>query len=121
MVASGAIIKPVIFAAVTVSVALPANPMNDALIVAVPAFSPVVRPCPTPFDTSATVASELAHVASAVPNLRHLEYFHDHHRIEQMLFDGALSPEGGALRPDQHRPGFGLEFKHRDAEQYRVA
>jgi hypothetical protein len=25
------------------------------------------------------------------------------------------------LRPDQHRPGFGLEFKHRDAEQYRVA
>ncbi len=61
-----------------------------------------------------------AHVAAAIPNLRHLEYFHDHHRIEHMLFDGALSPEGGALRPDLHRPGLGLEFKHRDAEQYRV-
>ncbi|MCW2662169.1 MAG: mandelate racemase [Mycobacterium sp.] len=48
-----------------------------------------------------------AHVAAAIPNLRHLEYFHDHHRIEHMLFDGALPPDGGALRPDQHRPGRG--------------
>jgi L-alanine-DL-glutamate epimerase-like enolase superfamily enzyme len=61
-----------------------------------------------------------AHVAAAIPNLRHLEYFHDHHRIEHMLFDGALPPDGGALRPDQHWPGLGLDFKHRDAEQYRV-
>ena len=29
------------------------------------------------------------HVACAVPRLRHLEWFHDHVRIEQMLFDGA--------------------------------
>ena len=41
-----------------------------------------------------------AHVAAAVPNLRHLEYFHDHARIESMLFDGALDPTGGVLRPD---------------------
>ena len=41
-----------------------------------------------------------AHVAAAVPNLRHLEYFHDHARIESMLFDGALDPSGGSLRPD---------------------
>ena len=41
-----------------------------------------------------------AHVAAAVPNLRHLEYFHDHARIEAMLFDGALDPSGGVLRPD---------------------
>jgi L-alanine-DL-glutamate epimerase-like enolase superfamily enzyme len=72
-------------------------------------------------DVSGHCAPNLhAHVAAAIPNLRHLEYFHDHHRIEHMLFDGALPPDGGALRPDQHRPGLGLEFKHSDAEQYRV-
>jgi len=62
-----------------------------------------------------------AHVAAAVPNLRHLEYFHDHARIEGMLFDGALDPNGGLLRPDLTRPGLGLSFKHADAEAFRVA
>jgi L-alanine-DL-glutamate epimerase-like enolase superfamily enzyme len=62
-----------------------------------------------------------AHVAASVPNLRHLEYFHDHARLEDMLFDGALSPQGGALRPDRDRPGLGLTFKKPDAEQFRVA
>jgi hypothetical protein len=56
-----------------------------------------------------------------VPNLRHLEYFHDHVRIEGMLFDGALDPHGGVLRPDRNRPGLGLTFKDPDAEPYRVA
>jgi len=62
-----------------------------------------------------------AHVAASIPNLRHLEYFHDHARIESMLFDGALDPTGGVLRPDQVRPGLGLELKLSDAERYRVA
>ena len=62
-----------------------------------------------------------AHVAAAVPNLRHLEYFHDHVRIEGMLFDGALDPQGGMLRPDQSRPGLGLELKHANAENFRVS
>ena len=62
-----------------------------------------------------------AHVAASIPNLRHLEYFHDHARIESMLFDGALDPTGGVLRPDQVRPGLGLELKFSDAERYRVA
>ncbi len=61
-----------------------------------------------------------AHVAAAVPNLRHLEYFHDHVRIEGLFFDGALDPTGGVLRPDQSRPGLGLELKVPDAEPYRV-
>jgi L-alanine-DL-glutamate epimerase-like enolase superfamily enzyme len=61
-----------------------------------------------------------AHVASATPNLRHVEYFHDHERIERMLFDGTLDPCGGALRPDPSSPGHGLTFKHADAEAYRV-
>jgi L-alanine-DL-glutamate epimerase-like enolase superfamily enzyme len=73
-------------------------------------------------DVSGHCAPNLhAHVAAAVPNLRHLEYFHDHHRIEQMLFDGALSPDGGVLRPDQDRPGLGLVFKYDDAQRYRVS
>jgi L-alanine-DL-glutamate epimerase-like enolase superfamily enzyme len=61
-----------------------------------------------------------AHVAAAVPNLRHLEYFHDHVRIESMLFDGALDPRGGALRPDRTRPGLGLTLKESDAAPFRV-
>ena len=62
-----------------------------------------------------------AHVAAAVPNLRHLEYFHDHVRIESMLFDGALDPSGGTLRPDPARPGLGLALKESDAAPFRVA
>jgi L-alanine-DL-glutamate epimerase-like enolase superfamily enzyme len=59
-----------------------------------------------------------AHAFAAVPNLRHLEYFHDHVRIEALLFDGVLVPEGGALRPDRTRPGLGLELKSADAEKF---
>ncbi len=59
-----------------------------------------------------------AHPCCAVRRVRHLEYFHDHVRIEHMLFDGALEPRRGALRPDRSRPGFGLELKRADAERY---
>jgi L-alanine-DL-glutamate epimerase-like enolase superfamily enzyme len=62
-----------------------------------------------------------AHVAAAVPNFRHLEYFHDHARIETMLFDGALDPSGGVLRPDASRPGLGLALKDANCARYRVA
>jgi L-alanine-DL-glutamate epimerase-like enolase superfamily enzyme len=60
-----------------------------------------------------------ARVGIAVPNLRHVEYFHDHQRIERLLFDGALDPEGGALTPDHGQPGLGLTLRTSDAEQYR--
>lgn len=73
-------------------------------------------------DVSGHCAPNLhAHVAVAVPNLRHVEYFHDHVRIEGMLFDGALDPTGGFLSPDRDRPGLGLELKRSDAEEHRVA
>jgi hypothetical protein len=49
-----------------------------------------------------------------------MEYFHDHVRIEQMFFDGVVTPIDGALRPDLSRPGMGLEFKHSDAVKYAV-
>jgi len=51
---------------------------------------------------------------------RHLEYFHDHVRIEHMLFDGALDPIDGELRPAPDRAGFGLAFKAADARRYAV-
>ena len=61
-----------------------------------------------------------AHPCCAVGPLRHLEYFHDHVRVEQILFDGILEPIDGQLRPDLTRPGNGLELKRADAERYSI-
>jgi L-alanine-DL-glutamate epimerase-like enolase superfamily enzyme len=61
------------------------------------------------------------HPCCAAPVLRHLEYFHDHVRIESMLFDGALDPAGGALHPDPTRPGLGLTLKDTTAARFRTA
>ncbi len=61
-----------------------------------------------------------AHVACAAKRVRHLEYFHDHARIEQMFFDGALTPRDGALHPDLTRPGLGLELKEADAKRFET-
>ena len=61
-----------------------------------------------------------AAVATAVPNLRHLEWFHDHVRIESMFFDGALDPAGGTVHPDPDAPGLGLTLRTADAERYRA-
>ncbi|HEY0536456.1 MAG TPA: enolase C-terminal domain-like protein [Actinoplanes sp.] len=60
--------------------------------------------------------------ALATPNLRHLEYFHDHVRIEQLFFDG-VTPVGpdGSLHPDLDAPGHGLTFKRADAARFEVA
>lgn len=72
-------------------------------------------------EISAHTAQNLtAHVAVATPNIRHLEWFHDHDRIERMLFDGVLDPTGGAVRPDPDVPGHGLTFRAAAAEGYRV-
>lgn len=60
------------------------------------------------------------HAACAAPRFRHLEWFHDHVRIEQMLFDGAPEAREGVIRPDWSRPGLGLEFKQQDAKRYAV-
>jgi L-alanine-DL-glutamate epimerase-like enolase superfamily enzyme len=60
-----------------------------------------------------------ARVGVAVPNLRHVEYFHDHQRIERMFFDGALDPAGGVLTPDPDQPGLGLILRESDVERYR--
>jgi len=60
------------------------------------------------------------HPCCAAPPLRHLEYFHDHVRIERLLFDGVPEPVAGTLAPDLSRPGNGLELKTADAATYAV-
>ena len=55
----------------------------------------------------------------AAPRFRNPEWFHDHVRIEHMLFDGAPVPTDGAIRPDLTRPGLGIEFKRQDAERFK--
>lgn len=70
-------------------------------------------------DLSAHTAPALhLPVACAVPRLRHQEWFHDHVRIEAMLFDGAPSAHEGVITPDLGRPGLGLDFKRADAERF---
>ncbi len=59
-----------------------------------------------------------AHPGCAGQPVRHVEYFHDHVRIEHMLFDGVLKSVNGELRPDLSRPGIGLDFKRADAARY---
>jgi L-alanine-DL-glutamate epimerase-like enolase superfamily enzyme len=58
--------------------------------------------------------------ACAAPSFLIGEYFFDHARIERMFFDGAPQPVNGALTPDRTRPGFGLEFKRKDASRFAV-
>ena len=60
------------------------------------------------------------HLGCSARPFIHGEYFHDHVRIERMLFDGVPEPENGALRPDLTRSGHGLELKAGDAEQFRI-
>jgi L-alanine-DL-glutamate epimerase-like enolase superfamily enzyme len=68
-----------------------------------------------------TAPSIHAHPCCAASRVRrHLEYFHDHVRIERMLFDGTLEPVGGMLCPDRSRPGLGLELRREDAEPFAV-
>ena len=60
------------------------------------------------------------HAAAACKQIRHMEYFFDHVRIERIFFDGAVEPEDGTLVCDLSRPGIGLELKRADAERYAV-
>ena len=58
------------------------------------------------------------HVCCSARPVRHLEYFHDHVRIEQMFFDGVRAPVNGELRPDLSRPGMGIELKQADVGRF---
>jgi len=72
-------------------------------------------------DLSAHGAPALsANVFCAPERARHLEWFHDHVRIEAMLFDGGPEPVDGVVTPDRSRPGHGLELREHEAEEHRV-
>jgi L-alanine-DL-glutamate epimerase-like enolase superfamily enzyme len=70
-----------------------------------------------PLSAHTTPALHLP-VCCAAPRIAHIEWFHDHARIESMLFDGAPRPAHGEIAPDLSRPGHGLEFKRADAARY---
>jgi L-alanine-DL-glutamate epimerase-like enolase superfamily enzyme len=61
-----------------------------------------------------------AHACCAMESLRDIEYFHDHARVERLLFDGTLDPTGGALHPDDSRPGLGIDLKRAEARRYEA-
>jgi L-alanine-DL-glutamate epimerase-like enolase superfamily enzyme len=61
-----------------------------------------------------------AHLCCALEHAVHVEYFHDHARLESMLFDGAIAPAGGRLRPDPDRPGLGISVRD-DAARFASA
>jgi L-alanine-DL-glutamate epimerase-like enolase superfamily enzyme len=67
-----------------------------------------------------TAPSLHLHPCCAASAMRNLEYFHDHVRIERMLFEGAIDPREGILHPDLSRPGMGLELKAADAARFLV-
>jgi L-alanine-DL-glutamate epimerase-like enolase superfamily enzyme len=59
-------------------------------------------------------------LCAAVPRFEHIEYFHDHQRIEGLLFDGVPAVHEGKLRPNHQAAGHGLAFRQELAEQYRI-
>jgi L-alanine-DL-glutamate epimerase-like enolase superfamily enzyme len=60
-----------------------------------------------------------AAVAASVPNLRHVEWFADHARLEPLLVDGAPEVRDGALHPNADRPGHGMRLSEQ-APRWRV-
>lgn len=64
--------------------------------------------------------SQHLHPCCAVNSVCHMEFFHDHVRIERMFFDGFREPVNGVMCPDWSRPGIGLELKRADAEKFAI-
>ncbi|HVV92304.1 MAG TPA: enolase C-terminal domain-like protein [Hyphomicrobiales bacterium] len=59
-------------------------------------------------------------VCCAAPRVMNIEWFHDHVRIEHMLFDGAPEAKDGTIRPDLSQPGHGLALRRADAEAFAI-
>ena len=82
--------------------------------------------CAPPRSQPRTACRSPAHCAPSAasapgvcgPNIRHLEYFADHVRVDHLLFDGVIEQTQGTLEPDLSRAGLGLELKRADAEPF---
>lgn len=61
-----------------------------------------------------------AHVCCAAASVVHVEYFHDHARIESQFFDGAAHVTAGALVPDLNCTGMGFTFNEDVATPFLV-
>jgi L-alanine-DL-glutamate epimerase-like enolase superfamily enzyme len=62
------------------------------------------------------------HVAlgCAFTHFKHIEYFYDHARIENLFFEGVPEVRNGFLSPDLSRPGHGLVLKTKEMEKYKA-
>jgi L-alanine-DL-glutamate epimerase-like enolase superfamily enzyme len=59
-----------------------------------------------------------AHVGAAIEPLIHVEYFHDHSRIEARLFSGSRLLKNGMLEPSADAPGMGLALREDAIETF---
>ena len=61
------------------------------------------------------------HICLALDQVCHMEYFHDHVRIEHLFFEGGPIMNGGSLYPNlPYRSGLGLDLKEKDVEKYLI-
>jgi L-alanine-DL-glutamate epimerase-like enolase superfamily enzyme len=62
-----------------------------------------------------------AHLCCCANRAIHVEYFHDHVRIEQLFFEGATTKhKNGFLSPDLSQPGLGLDFKRKNTAKFLI-
>ena len=59
-------------------------------------------------------------IAHSVSHLRHVEYFHDHVRMDGLLFDGITEPKAGCLRADDTMLGHGMTLDRARASRYQL-
>ena len=75
------------------------------------------------FDVSISSHCALAlHVAlgCALPGMLQLEYFYDHARIENLIFDGVPQVQNGFLKANSSALGFGLTLKADEIKRWQT-
>ncbi|MDQ2075374.1 enolase C-terminal domain-like protein [Marinimicrobium sp. ABcell2] len=57
-------------------------------------------------------------LCATLPNFKHIEYFHDHVRLEKLLFEHVPELRNGKLWPNRERAGHGLAFRSEHAAPF---